>query len=180
MPPVIKISKKEILDKGLEIIGYEGIEGINARNLAAKLKCSVQPIYYQFKNMDELKKELVNYAYQFYENYINNSKTCELKYLASGMAYIKFSKEKKNLFNLLFMKPHKQNIEDPTLDYVHQIVMNKTGLSLEKAKEFHFDMWIYVHGLATMVYTGIVNFKENIIEELLKKQYEALIGRYSK
>lgn len=180
MPRITKITKKLILDKALEIVGDKGWEAINARDLAFALDCSVQPIYYQFENMNELKSELLKYAYKLYEEYINKSKTQNLKYLSSGMAYIKFAKEKKNLFNLLFMTPQEGKIEDSTIEYFYQVVMDKTGLTLNQAKDFHFNMWIYIHGIATMSYTGVINFDENTIEELLKKQYQSLIGRYSK
>ncbi len=180
MPPSTRITKKVILDKALEIVENNGMDAINARNLALALDCSVQPIYYQFKNMNELKSELIKYAYEFYEEYINNSKTHDLKYLSSGVAYIKFAKEKKNLFNLLFMRRRKEIIEDPTIDYVYKVAMEKTGLTLEQAKDFHFNMWIYVHGIATMIYTELVNFTDQEIESLLKNQYCALMRRYSK
>ena len=178
MPPQMKITKQNILDKALDIASREGINAINARKLASELSCSVQPIYYQFTSMDELKKELIRYSYKFYESYINKSKIADLKYLATGIAYIKFAKEQSNLFNILFMTPRKETIEDPTINYVYQIIMDKTGLSLEKVKEFHFNMWIYVHGVATMVYTNIIDFNTSKIEKLLINQFNSLIRRY--
>ena len=102
----------------------------------------------------------------------------ELSYLSSGMAYIRFAKEKKNLFHLLFMTQYDNEIKDPTLEYVYELVMKKTGLSLAKTREFHFNMWIFVHGIATMVFTKIIDFKMEEIENLLKTQYDALIRRY--
>lgn len=178
MPPIIKITKENILKTALNIVNEEGINSLNARRLAKELNCSVQPLYYQFSNMDELKTELIKSAYKCYEEYIYETKNMEISYLSSGMAYIRFAKEKSNLFHLLFMTPYDNKIKDPTLDYVYDLVMKKTGLTLQQAKEFQFNMWIFVHGIATMIFTKIIDFKIEEIENLLKIQYDALIRRY--
>ena len=57
MPTKIKISKDMILDTAFEIVKKDGIEKLSNRELANKLNCSIRPIYYQFKNVEELKKE---------------------------------------------------------------------------------------------------------------------------
>ena len=55
MPPIIKVQRDNIINKSFQILKTEGLEYINARHIAKKLNCSVQPIFSNFKNMDELK-----------------------------------------------------------------------------------------------------------------------------
>ena len=40
--------------------------------IAKELNTSVQPIFYQFKNMNEVKEKLLNYAFDYYKKYLLN------------------------------------------------------------------------------------------------------------
>ena len=53
-----KITKEIILEKALEIIRTQGIEKVSNREISKKLNTSIRPIYYQFKNSEELYNEL--------------------------------------------------------------------------------------------------------------------------
>ena len=59
MPAVRKVSKAQIIDAAVEVLRDDGFAAINARSVAKKLGCSTQPIYFSFKNMDELKAALI-------------------------------------------------------------------------------------------------------------------------
>ena len=59
MPAVRKVSKEQIIDAAVEVLRDDGFSAINARSVAKKLGCSTQPIYFSFKNMDELKAALI-------------------------------------------------------------------------------------------------------------------------
>lgn len=50
------ITRDQILKAAYEVVATEGFTRFTARNIAAKMKCSTQPIYLEFKNMDDLKK----------------------------------------------------------------------------------------------------------------------------
>ena len=52
------ILKAHILDTAYDVVKTEGFEGFTARNIAKTMNCSTQPIYLEFKNMDDLKNEL--------------------------------------------------------------------------------------------------------------------------
>lgn len=58
MPSATKITKEMILACGYELAKTNGIENINARNLAKSLGCSTQPIYSQFPNMERTESNL--------------------------------------------------------------------------------------------------------------------------
>lgn len=59
MLAVRKVSKEQIIDAAVEVLRDDGFSAINARSVAKKLGCSTQPIYFSFKNMDELKAALI-------------------------------------------------------------------------------------------------------------------------
>jgi len=72
MPPQAKITKEMILNTVLDITRATGFETVNARSIASKLKCSTRPIFTCYENMDELKKEFLDFAYKFYEQYVTD------------------------------------------------------------------------------------------------------------
>lgn len=99
------------------------------------------------------------------------------------MAYIRFEKEEKELFKLLFMcdRTH-ENIGDdkeerkPLLELIQQ----KLGLNEESAYLFHLEMWIYVHGIATMLATSYLEWDDEFISRVVTDGYEGLKTRYVK
>ena len=53
-PAIIRITKEAILEAGLALLRDHGPDALNARALAARLKCSTQPIFSNFPSMDAL------------------------------------------------------------------------------------------------------------------------------
>ena len=102
-------------------------------------------------------------------------------YKASGMAYIRFAKEEKELFKLLFMRDRSgervgENKEEirPLLEIIRQ------NLGLSDAYFFHLEMWIYVHGIATMLATSYLELDEEFISRVMTDGYEGMKARYGK
>ena len=77
MPPKAKITKEKILNTVLEITKETGFETVNARSIANKLQCSTRPIFTCYENMDELKKNFLNFAYKYYEQFVTSYRDSE-------------------------------------------------------------------------------------------------------
>ena len=73
MPAVRKVSKEQIIDAAVEVLRDDGFSAINARSVAKKLGCSTQPIYFSFKNMDELKAALTQRAIELHTQRVRDS-----------------------------------------------------------------------------------------------------------
>jgi len=183
MPPKIKITKEDIINTAVEIVRTSSAEAINARNIAAALNCSTQPIFSNFSSMDELRLEVIKKAdkicYDYVEQEIESGKFPPYK--ASGMAYIRFAKEEKELFKLLYMRD-RTNEKIPESnelnDKMNNIVRVNTGLKSEEAKLFHLEMWAYVHGIATMIATNFVNLELELIIRMLTDAYQGMRKQY--
>ena len=106
MPPRFKFTKEEIVQAALDITRESGLSALTARALAARLGCSVKPVFGAFKNMEEVQQEVMAAANRMYEDYLKTdmAKGQYPPYKASGMAYIRFAKEEPHLFKLLFMR----------------------------------------------------------------------------
>ena len=185
MPPKFKFTKEEITNAALNVIRKKGIPGLTARALATELGCSVKPIFGLFKNMEEVQQAVIKSAVTLYQSYL----TEDMKsgkyppYKASGMAYIRFAKEEKELFKLLFMRDRSHEaIEDnmEELTPILQIIQERTGMSEKEAYTFHIEMWIFIHGMATMIATNYLNLDKAYISKALTDAYEGIKSRFEK
>lgn len=185
MPPKFKFAKEEIINAALCITRKNGLSGLTARALAAELNCSVKPIFGLFENMEAVQQEVYSAAYNLYLNYLQEdmSKGKYPPYKASGMAYIRFAKEERELFKLLFMRDRsRENIEENREEVkpLLELIQHNLGLCEEDAYLFHIEMWLYVHGIATMIATSYLDWQDEFISKVLTDAYMGLKYRYSK
>ena len=183
MPPKVKVTRKEIVCAALDIVRESGAQAINARTVASMLNCSTQPVFSNCATMELLRLAVVEQAETICGDYIRR----EIEsgkfpvYKASGMAYIRFAKEEKELFKLLYMRDRTNEIipESSELgDQMEAIVQNNTGLSDADAKLFHLEMWAYVHGIAAMVATGFADLDWELVSKMLTDSYQGLRKQY--
>ena len=182
MPTKIRISKDLILDSAFEIVRKDGIEKLSNRELANKLKCSIRPIYYQFENVEEMQKELYKkIEHYFYKFLLDNMVEGIPKYKQIGINYIKFAKKEKKLFQTLFMSEMELTpdafVSKAGDDYkeIEKLVKISTNLKEKDIKDFHTKMWIFSHGIATLVASGTVKLTESQVQELLSYEFQALM-----
>ena len=57
------LSAEAIYDEGLRVLASQGVEGLNARNLCARLRCSTKTLYQQVGNRDALVRGVVARAF---------------------------------------------------------------------------------------------------------------------
>ena len=182
MPTKIRISKDLILDAAFEIVRQDGMEKLSNRELANKLKCSIRPIYYQFENVEEMQKELyIKIEKYFYKFLLDNMVKGIPQYKQVGINYIKFAKQEKKLFQTLFMSdtgltPDAFVSKDGD-DYeeIAKLIKISTNLKDNDIKDFHTKMWIFCHGIATLVANDTIKLTDNQIQELLSSQFQALM-----
>ena len=182
MPTKIRISKDMILNAAFEIVRKEGMEKLSNRELANKLKCSIRPIYYQFQNVEEMQKELyLKIEQYFYRFLLDNTIEGIPQYKQVGINYIKFAQKEKKLFQILFMSDTELTpdafVAKVGDDYkeIEKLIKISTNLKEEAIKDFHTKMWIFCHGIATLVANGTVKLTEGQIEELLSQEFQALM-----
>lgn len=182
LPTTTKITKEMILNTAFEIAREKGFEKISNRELAKKMNCSIRPIYYQFKNVEELNKELYKKIERyFYEFLIDNMIKYVPLYKQIGINYIKFAIAENNLFKFLFMTEIKDEpsafitTDEKGFEEVVKAIKISTKLSDKDIKSFHIKMWIFAHGIATLSATKSVKFTDEQIQDLLSQEFQALM-----
>ena len=184
MPPKVKITRDDIVNTAVEIVRMHGAQAINARTVAATMNCSTQPIFSNFESMDSLRLAVVEKADALCTEYMHREMTSEKypPYKASGMAYIRFAQEEKELFKLLYMRDRsseKLSEESAITNEIIEIVHNNTGLENDQSQLFHLEMWAYVHGIAVMLATGFFELDWELISKMLTDVYQGLRKQYA-
>lgn len=183
MPPKVRYDRQAMLEAAFSLVRQEGADALNARRIAAVLGCSTQPLFRAFSSMEEIRAEMRGMAQRCFEGYIHRSPALDpLSYKASGLAYILFAKEEPHLFRLLFMCDRLAGDvpgpgEAPGESYVLEALMSQTGFTQQQAMEFHLQMFIFTHGLASMIATHYVAYHQEELGRLLTLQYEAMMAR---
>ena len=183
MPPKQRITREMILERSFAMFCKEGMEVVNARSVAKALNCSTQPIFWHFKHMEELKQATIRKAKDLYNEYIQSALTKPIPFKAAGLAYIRFAKDEPILFSLLFMNDN-HNINPTAIEYdenyneILSAAAISSGLTEKNTKMLYFHLWIYVHGIATLLATKTEMFTDDQISEMLTAAYRAFTKNY--
>ena len=183
MPAKIKVTREEIIEAGIALVRESSPAALSARAVAKRLNCSTQPIFSNFPSMQALTDAVGLRAYEIYveRTFRDMRAGCYPAYKASGMAYILFAVEEPMLFRMIYMRDRTgdvQNDDTPEAETIVRMIAEKTGLSIENAARLHGDMWIFVHGLASMFVTGFHTFDEEAVSEQLTRVYFSLLAHY--
>lgn len=186
MPPKPKITKDLILNAALDITRETGFETVNARSIAGKLQCSTRPIFTCYKNMDEMKTEFLDYAFEYYNRYVENYKKSEntKACLLFPLSYIKFAKEETNLFRLLFINDMDLDMTEAN-DFYRELgnaekaeaFSQMIGAEPEWGKEIFLDLFLYSHGIAVLTATGKLSFDSRNLEKMLQNFLSAYVNQ---
>ena len=160
-----QITREMILEAAFEILDEAGIGAVAIKNIAARLNCSTQPVSWQFGSMQELKKELFDYAaHKLYDplQELMDGREAGDAFFLSGMNYITGACEHPNVFRFVNVDNPSDLIGDTgygersifTIQFDEvsaKMIAAQYGLPPEAAGELVRDTVIYTHGLATMM-----------------------------
>ena len=180
-----RISKEDIVNAALALVRRRGASALCARELAAELGCSTQPIFSSFASMEEVRAATLAAGYVFYGSFLADAIARKQypPYKASGLAYIQFATEEKELFRWLYMR---DSSSEPSTDadsfFTESIerIAQATGFDTEIAARLHVEMWAFVHGFATMHATGFYRWDSELISAMATDVYNALVQKFQK
>lgn len=183
MPRKFMFTREEVLAAALDLVREQGIAAVTARGLGKKLGSSSKPIFSLFENMEDVLSAVMEAANELYQSYLKEdmARGKYPPYKASGMAYIRFAKEEKELFRLLFMRDrsHESRKDKEENKTLIELIQQNLDISEEDAYLFHLEMWISVHGMAAMLATSYLELDEEFISRVLTDGYEEMKNRYT-
>ena len=184
MPPKSKFTNEEIIAAALQIASESGIEAVTARSVGERLGSSARPVFTVFKNMDEVIDGVKNAAKKLYNEYIQEGLKEEIRFKGVGKAYIKFAAEQPKLFQMLFMSEMPMNtalnslpVIDDNYDEIVSSITEQYGLDKDSALSIYSQLWIYTHGIASLLATKTIMFTA---EEMSERMTDIFVGLLTK
>ncbi len=175
MPKSTTITKEIIINTAFEMVRKEGFAVLSARNIAKQIGCSTQPIYWLYKNMNDLKAEVCQKALLHLKNEMCQYKKTNDDFLDLGLGYIRIAHTEPTLFKAFYMDNiMKIQMTDiiPENKEVIELMKNTEDfkkMSDEEIKNIFFRSWMLVHGIASLVAVGMFVYDEEKILDILNK-----------
>ena len=181
MPPKEKVSKVNVSDTAFLMTREYGFKEVTARKLAEQLGCSTQPIFRAYENMEELRMDLFYMSTEFFNEYIiGKCKKARNKpvYITVATAYIELACKEKYLFELI------ASIDDFGTQTIGEFlekeewrnILDKLPgmekMEFESKRELFMMLWMFVHGLASLIVSKRVIMNDKQVRNLLEKAYE--------
>lgn len=154
--PKQKITKKMVVDAAFEIAKDRGMEYVLVKNIAAKIGCSVQPIYSYCENMEGLRRDVIGRTREFIQNFLAAHIDKNDLFRSTGNAYIQLAKEEPHLFKIFILHERKgiSSLEDlyqsETNPSIAEFIAENLHVSISQAKQLHLNMLIYTIGIGTI------------------------------
>ena len=177
-----EITREKVIRAAFDELRENGQEKWNARTIARRAGCSTMPLFRLFKNMEEIREEVIARAERVYETYINEGLKEPLAYRGAGRAYIRFAREEPQLFKALCVseeftgKPF--SAIDATLPKVMSVAEKSGDVNGEKAKRLHACMTVFCHGAGVMEASGAPMVPREAIDLLMGDVFRALKEYY--
>ncbi|WP_207694970.1 hypothetical protein DOK67_0002723 [Enterococcus sp. DIV0212c] len=158
-------TKQHILAAARELLIEKGFSFITARNVAEHMGISTQPIYLEFKNMEDLKLTLLKTTHEFLESEFFSVKQTSDSLANLGLNYIDFAKTENKLYISLYIDQHSYGQELRQLSYeLFQKIVKKdlryTDSSTEQLEKLHMNLLIAATGLASLTSSGVLTQTE--------------------
>ena len=174
MPKPTTITQEVIIETAFEMVRKEGFTVLSARNIAKQIGCSTQPIYWCYKNMEDLKVEICKKALAFLQNVMLSYSKTGNTLLDLGLGYVQMAYTESALFKAFYM----DNVTNvkltdifPESERVVEIMKNSEecqNISDEELKNDIAKGWMLAHGIASLVAVGMLVYDEDKILEILK------------
>lgn len=129
--------------------------------------------------MEEVRHAVWRRAREAYNDFTADAmrRRSDKPYLLSGLAYVDFARAEPQLFAMPFMRPRTdEEMAQAERDVapIVGLVAEQLGVGYERAFDFHMQLWVYVHGLATMIASRYLVWDAESVERSTSQVYLAL------
>ena len=170
-------TKDQILKAAHEVVLESGFEKFTARNVAKKMGISTQPIYLEFKNMEDLKRTLLQkIETDLTRKFMSQPITGDL-IVDAPIHYVEFALKKPKLFKALFVDPKGGGpiMYEYSVEFYKELSKQSRRCGKLPKEDFellHLEAWIVVNGLITMLLAGIITLTREELIELVQQLIE--------
>ncbi|SHH09326.1 transcriptional regulator, TetR family [Anaerosphaera aminiphila DSM 21120] len=174
--------KKELIEKGIEIISEHGLEKLSLRRVALECGVSHSAPYSHFKDKDELLSAMKEYITDKFaetlEETVKEHGEDKDILLYLGRAYVKFFLEKPQYFSFLYgMSDININLSIASSDefnYKPYVIYKNVVLGLfkgfnysqEKMEDLVITLWAFIYGITSIATMKNVKYDKNLEDKL--------------
>jgi len=191
-PPPIQYTREQVVDAALELARQGGLDVVSARTVAARLGSSTKPVFTWFDGMGDLLDAVAERINVLFGEHLQNfGETHHIAnpFLAIGLGYIDFARQERNLFQILFMSG---NVEIESLaalvhpeahhEFIEALASQVQGTPKSETSyaDLFRDIWLYVHGIASMIACNDLDLTDDEITTRLTGALHAFSGHYLK
>ena len=97
------ITAEMLLEAGAAITLEKGADALNVRSVAAKLNCSVQPVFRNFGSMETFRRAVIEYLDGTYQSFVAQYLDKSDYLFTISLAHILLARDRRNLFGVLFL-----------------------------------------------------------------------------
>ena len=144
-----RITAEMLLEAGAAITLEKGADALNVRSVAAKLNCSVQPVFRNFGSMETFRRAVIEYLDGTYQSFVAQYLDKSDYLFTISLAHILLARDRRNLFGVLFLS-------------------NEYGSRVKEAEAVYRDVRFYTFGIAEALYAGSLIAEENELRQLLR------------
>ncbi len=182
MPPKVRVTREMILDAAFAVAREAGAAAVNARTVAARLRCSTQPVLYHFGTMEALRRAVCEKADSYHTEYLMNvAGAPQEAMLGIGLNYIRFAMEEPQLFRLLFQSgcaPESSLLDlldAEALAPVLSAMQQAAQLPMARVKEAFASLALFTHGYASLLAGGALAYDEKTAIAQLERAYRGAL-----
>lgn len=179
--PKQRITRQMVVQAALELARQGGMEQVQVKNIAARLKCSVQPVYSYCQSMPALRAQVVQAAGQRLREFVTQQMDPQDPFRSVGLAHAAFARQEPNLYRIWFLRPRHgaqslQQLYDAEADpAVADYLQAAQGLTAVQARQLHLDMMLYNVGVSFALTALGEAADPQQIAALLGRAYEAFL-----
>lgn len=137
-----RITAEMLLEAGAAITLEKGADALNVRSVAAKLNCSVQPVFRNFGSMETFRRAVIEYLDGTYQSFVAQYLDKSDYLFTISLAHILLARDRRNLFGVLFLSNEygsrtvPQIISSPWNREAIDCTAVQYGLTVRKPKPF--------------------------------------------
>lgn len=176
------ITRDQILKAAYEVVTQDGFSKFTARNIANQMNCSTQPIYLEFKNMDDLKQELIRNIFTHLSEDVFTREVTGNRLIDFGLNYIDFATNEKKLYRALYLEDcgNGELMQETSYKWFKEIAVaqsNLEDLSDEQIRSIYLGFWIMTTGMASLTSAGIIEFVQEDVIDILEETLDSIVQR---
>ncbi|MGA2762271.1 MAG: hypothetical protein ABSG17_02795 [Spirochaetia bacterium] len=172
----VSFPKETVVDAAFLLTRERGWAAVTARNIAQKLSSSTMPIYSSLKSMNEIESQVRQRAEKLLLEYQKRPYTDDVA-LNGALGYVMFARDERNLFRFLYEdRPVRTNRKkaarhvrvapaDVAAGKIMVNLVDQVPVAMRDPRIL--KTWIFTHGLASMIASGVLDLDDETIRSLL-------------